>query len=175
MPDGSATYTARLVIGNLGLTAQGYEHPGGSRDAIVRYSFDSTGRLTTIDREENPTQIIEYADARHPVLAPALPRNYNEPSGMQVVSVETYIPGRPDLFEPDVMLARIQRLTQQHAEEEQALVAATLATEGGQEQMRESQEPDNGIFGWRSNRVALILTGLIVIAVGSLAWWKNRS
>lgn len=94
---------------------------------------------------------------------------------MQLVSVETYIPGRPDLFEPDAILPRIQALTQQNAEEEQALVAATLATPSGQKQMQEAQRPDNGIFGWKSNRMALILTGLIVIAVGSLAWWKNRS
>jgi len=69
----------------------------------------------------------------------------------------------------------VQKFAQKRAVNEQAIVANILSTEGGQKQMQEAQRPDNGIFGWKSNRMALILTGLIVIAVGSLAWWKNRS
>ena len=128
-----------------------------------------------MQRGAGEVQIIEYADAEHSKLAPSLPLNHAKPGGMRVVEVQTYIPGRPDLFEPDAVLPMVQKFAQKRAVNEQAIVANILSTEGGQKQMQEAQRPDNGIFGWKSNRMALILTGLIVIAVGSLAWWKNRS
>jgi len=174
LPNGTTVYSAKLVIGNLGLTARGYEHPGTNNDSIVKYTFDSDNRLTAIDREGSPTWTIEYGEAEHSDLAPSLQRNRYQPNAMQLVQVETYIPGRPDLFEPQAVLSRIQKLTQQNAEEEQALVAKSITTTKGQEQLRESHQPDNGVFGWRSNRMALILTGLVIIGIGGFAWWKNR-
>lgn len=173
-PDGSMTITAQLVLGNLGLTARGYVPPGDVKRTEARYTFDPSGLLTSIQHGDH-IRPVRYASAEHPVLAPMYPDESLGTTDFNFVSVETYMPGRPELFEQDAVIALFQQISQQRAEADRAAVSQILETSEGQTDHRDAQQSTNGLFGVSFNRLALIITGLIVISVGSLAWWKNRS
>ncbi|HED52746.1 MAG TPA: hypothetical protein ENJ00_00910 [Phycisphaerales bacterium] len=141
---------------------------------MVEYNFDPEGNLVSTKRGDDSPQQVVYAEAEHTELAPAQPWGYDRPSGTKIIRVDTYIPGRPDLFEPSEMLPILSELTQQLAEAERSYVDEYKNTPKGQRELEKSQRRSSQIFGIHLDRAALILTGLVLIGIGGYTWWRQR-
>lgn len=172
--DGGWTVTARLVIGNLGLTHRGYNPPTGPNDRIVTYHFDGMGTLVATEFEGSDPIPIITIDGDHPRLAPVLKRAEGG-SAEPLSTAEIYPEGRPDLFSPEAAVERSMRIALEQAEASQRSIRERLATPAGQEQLRESNRQTLGEDAPSSLRWPIILTGVALIALAIVAVLRRRS
>ena len=169
--DGSVLYTCSLVSGSIAATIRGLPEGFTAASHQVDYKFDPSGRLHSIHRHStDETEILTYIDdAKDQKLA--IPKSFAN-GGWVLHDYEIYPEGRPDLFTPEAVTARARDMLIAHNERQRELKQSPES----QRQLAKSIEQLGGEASpHRTKRFALIITGLIVIAVGSLAWWKNRS
>ncbi len=127
--------------------------------------------LSSITRHAaGTTETLEYVDdPKNPRLA--IPKSFAN-GGWMLHNYEIYPEGRPDLFTPENVIVRARELLIAYNERKEAL---SQTPEAKRQVAKSLKQLGGDTAPYRTTRFALILTGLIVIAVGSLAWWKNRS
>lgn len=171
LDDGSTLYACTLISGSVATTIRGLPEGFTAATRRVDYTFGPDGRLHSIKRHDTgETETLEYIDdAKDPKLA--IPKSFT--NGAWILhEYEIHPGGRPDLFTPEAVTARARDMLIAFNERQEEM-SQTLAA---RRQLTKSIEQLGGESApLRTTRLALILTGLIVVAVGSLAWWKHRS
>lgn len=168
---GNTIYECVLISGSISSTIRGLPDGFTAATQRVDYTFGPDGRLHSIHRHSTgETEILEYIDdAKDPRLA--IPKSFAS-GGWVLHSYEIYPEGRPDLFTSEAVTARARDMLVAYNERQSEMSQTPQA----KRQLARSIEQLGGDSApLRATRFALILTGLIVIAVGSLAWWRNRS
>ncbi len=171
LSDGSTRYRCALIGGSLSLTANGLPEGFTSATKQIDYTFGPDGRLHSIyHHSTGETEILDYIDdAKDPRLAIS---SSLAKGGWVLHDYEIYSEGRPDLFTPEAVTSRARTMLISYNEQQKA----RLQTPEAKHQLEQSYERLGGETApLRTIRLILILVGLTVIGVGSLAWWKNRS
>lgn len=162
-----------LVKGDLAMTLSGHEF---GELQTVRYTIDPSGRVDSVyNSTTGEIHNFVYADADYPLLAPAQSWNYNVPNGVAISSIAIIPDGDPNLFQPKNFIQDIHELTLKNAERTREIVQSNLDDPQVAKQLLKDSRPGWSVGNFSVRQLALILTGLLVIGVGSLAWWKNRS
>lgn len=171
LPDGSTLYACSLISGSIEATIRGLPEGFTAATRQVDYNFGPDGKLKSIKRHDaGETEVLEYIDdAKDPRLA--IPKSFAN-GGWVLHNYEIYPEGRPDLFTPEAVTARARDMLITYNERQNAMSQTPKA----KRQLERSIEQLGGDSApLRTTRLALILTGLIVTAVASLARWKHRS
>lgn len=171
LPDGSTLYACTLISGSVATTIRGLPEGFTAATQQIDYTFGPDGRLHSIHRHSTgETEVLEYIDdAKNPKLA--IPKSFAN-GGWILHNYEIYPEGRPDLFTPEAVTARAREMLiafNERQEEMSQTPQAKRQLERSIEQLGGDSAP------LRTTRLALILKGLIVTAVASIAWWKHRS
>lgn len=168
---GNTIYESVLISGSISSTIRGLPEGFTAATQQVDYTFGPDGRLHSIHRHSTgETEILEYIDdAKDPRLA--IPKSFAS-GGWVLHSYEIYPEGRPDLFTPEAVTARARDMFVAYNERQSEM---SQTPEAKRQLARSIEQLGGDSTPLRTTRFALILTGLIVVAVGSLAWWRNRS
>ncbi len=152
------------------------DYPGNAEVPLrtTHFDLDTNGRLVRIHVPENDH------DTRFD-LAPASTAELSYVNSFAngswiLESVDIDSKGNLDTFNPQSVIERSRAIAFATAEARRRESVKEASTEEGRRKIeRRVQEAQGTGLSQSTKRFALILTGLIVIAVGSLAWWKNRS
>lgn len=171
---GGPTYTGEYLTGNRLISAG--ELKGALSVPIERvyYDFDEQNRLAQI-RYEDSDRIDRFDLADSSTSALSYVKTFGNGSWV-LKDVRVSDNSNLDIFRPDSIadLARAEAI-ELSGIRASSQAAAAEEPEGieGMERARDDALSDG--VSVSTKRFALILTGLIVIAVGGLAWWRNRS
>lgn len=172
-PLGGPTLTGRFPQGNRLMPIEEYPDPSRVSFDQVLYDLDAHGRLaqirypesdrkTVFDLAVNSTKNISYLNSLS--------------DGGWVLEEFIVHPDHNSIFKSDQVIALARELAFRSAALKSIHDKVHAATSAGRNQLAQSRDVALGTDGPHvTQRFALIITGLIVIAVGSLAWWKNRS
>jgi len=133
------------------------------RGRLARIRYPDSGRETTFDLAEDSTAELSYV------------RSFA--NGAWVLEdVQIYPEGKPELFDPESVVKLARDMAFETAEARRVSQSEQPSTPEARQNLERLREEAIGTgLSQSTKRFALILTGLIVIAVGSLAWWRNRS
>lgn len=172
-PLGGPTYEGQYPQGNRLMRLEDFPDPSrvnmertlfdlDDRGRLARIRHPDTGRETVFDLAEESTPEISYVKSFA--------------SGAWVLEdVQIYPEGKPELFDPVQVVLLAREMAFETAEARRQSQSERVATPEGRRELERIRDEAIGTgLSQSTKRFALILTGLIVIAVGSLAWWKHR-
>ena len=171
--DGS-TLAGEFPNGQRLFRREDFPNPSATRMESVEFDLDAEGRLVRIRVPElNVDTRFDLAEDSNSTISYV--RTFGD-GHWKLQEVQIDPKGDRSIFEPANVVDRARKLAFAAAEAQRSQVQEAASTEEGMREIRHrvSETHDTGI-SQSTKRFALILTGLIVIAVGSLAWWKNRS
>ena len=173
-PLGGPTYEGVYPQGNRLLAIEDYPHPDRVRLERVIFDLDEQGRLVRI-RHSETSHVTEFNLADEFTSQISIAKSFGD-GGWMLEESQIYPNLRPELFELTRVIALARTLAFETADARRTEQSERAATPIGKKQMEDLRDDflSTGL-NQSTKRFALILTGLIVIAVGSLAWWKNRS
>ena len=171
---GGPTYTGEYPTGNRLISAEDLKGALSVPIERVYYDFDELNRLAQM-RYESSDRIDRFDLADSSTSTLSYVRTFGNGSWV-LKDVRVTDNSNLGIFRPEYIadLARAEALElsgiRASSQSERA------ATPEGQRELERIRDEAIGTgLSQSTKRFALILTGLIVIAVGSIAWWKNRS
>ena len=171
---GGPVYTGEYPLGERLMTK--HDFPDGSPITYSRafYDFDTQGRLARVRYEQTGReQTFDIA----PSSTPDIPYLQTFGDGTwTLVGARIHGRSRPNIFDPDRVaeIARDHTFTLPVVHREAQPNNSPANDQKHAAESRRTNPFDKGVME-STKSLALIITGLIVICVGSLAWWKNRS
>ena len=169
-PDGTSVYTCQLLSGGLGLTIRGLPEGFVSESREIKYTFSSEGKL--ISKHDSSNDLLDeftYAESDCPQLA--IPASFSNGNWV-LTKYECYESFPSDVFSEEYITDRARNMLVSHNERRNE----RMSTNQVQKEITELQNELSGNSAQaKTKQWALVITGLLVIGVGSLAWWRNRS
>lgn len=171
---GGITLTGTYPNGRRLMELDEYPIPSTVQQRLVHFELNSKGHLVSLLVPETGSNLTFDIAEDCPVDVPYA-KSFAD--GAWVLEKAEINPESDlSLFEPENVVAMARSLAFEAAEAQRDRTTETASSEEGMREIRKrvSDTLDSGL-SQSTKRFALILTGLLVIGVGSLAWWKNRS
>lgn len=169
-PDGTSVYSCQLISGGLGLTIRGLPEGFESVSREIRYTFSREGKL--LSKHDVTNDLLEefsYVDSDCPQLA--IPSSFAD--GNWVISdFECYESFPAHVFDEAYITDRARTMLINYNEWQRERTQTPEAQRSLADSIDKLSGDPQPIY---TRRWALIITGILVIAVGFLAWWKNRA
>lgn len=172
---GGSVYEAVAPLGNRILPISFYPKGVTIPNYTAKFYFDTRHRLRQRDViDSSTTEYYDYDDTNTAQLHPV--ESYL--NGYWVLESDStrFIDRADGIFQPDYIVEYARSNAFSHATSKFAEEEVLASKPSGQHELeRRRKNVLDTRVSQSTKRFALILTGLIIIAVGSLAWWKNRS
>ena len=172
-PRGGPTYAGEYPLGNRLLTADIFPSSSTPSTEKVLFDFDTEGRLVQLRHPATNRETLYDLD---PDSTPELSYVKSFADAQWVLdSISIDKNGNPSIFDPDYVVTIARNMAFDDADQKRIAINEQMSTPNGRrifENIRNKSIPQSIS---RSFRLPLIFTGIIILAVGSLAWWKQRS
>lgn len=173
-PLGGPTYEGDYPLGNR--LMQLNELPTSASDQIrtASFDFDERGCLRRVTHQDTGRQIeFNLAEDSSPEFAYL---NSFADGAWVLDHIQVNPWNREEFFEPEIVVRLARGIAFESAAKRLDSQITKAATQEGLSEMRRiAAKTRNTGSSQAHTRLALIITGILVIAGGCFAWWKNRA
>jgi len=162
-PTGSRLVSSEILKSAFNVPVVRVYYDLDDQQRLARIRYENSDRVQNFDLAEDSTAAISYVNSFGDGAWTLSDIRMNDSTDF-------------DIFKPDYVAKLAQADAIEFADSKRTTQSITAATPEGANRIEQARDETLGTgLPQSTKRFALILTGLIVIAVGSLAWWKNRS
>lgn len=162
-PTGNRLVSSEILKGAFNVPVERVYYDLDDQQRLARIRYENSDRVQNFDLAEDSTATISYVES------------FGD-GAWALSDIRMYDSTNFDIFKPDYVAKLAQTDAIEFADSKRQTQSIAAATPEGANRIEQARDATLATGLSQSTiRFALIITGLVVIAVGSLAWWKNRS
>lgn len=162
-PTGNRLVSPEILKSAFNVPVERVYYDLDDQQRLARIRYENSDRVQNFDLAEDSTAAISYVESFGDGAWALSDFRMNDSTNF-------------DIFKPDYVAKLAQADAIEFADSKRQTQSSAAATPKGADRIEQARDETLATgLPQSTKRFALIITGLIVIAVGSLAWWKNRS
>lgn len=170
---GGVTLSGEYPLGYRLFRTHDFPNPNDLPIHTVHFDLDMNGRLVRVHVPELDREtLFDLADGSSAALSYV--KSFGD-GQWQLEQVHIEPNGDLAIFDPENVIDRARDIAFAAAEAQRERSKKAASTKRGKSEIEKRVIESQNTGQPQSANFALIITGLIVIGVGSVAWWKNRS